>query len=214
MCTMRPTMVTLKIQIQRGKSLYETCASGTLVHEGAHILTCYHIFRDQNNEPMRITCDAKFTTNFDSENHKECSVVEFDEGLDLAILRILNAPSGRYNVASISGTAPFVGQDVYRISYPKYLPFSFESGIVSSANGGDDKGPDPLAMTMCGVVGTLGSSGSSLLNKRGEIMGITSIGESSLFKGPKGVTRVGNKINSPAYEQLISFVNSKFPRLS
>ena len=42
--TMRPTMVTVKVETRSNSCDMCYSASGTLVYDGAHIITCYHVF--------------------------------------------------------------------------------------------------------------------------------------------------------------------------
>ena len=143
--------------------------------------------------------------------------MKFDEKVDLAILKIKKVPDGNFDVASFCERRPFVGQEVHRISSPASLSLSYEHGIIGNIDvfRGDDMITfgaslgDVRMLTVCGMVGGKGSSGSSLLNKWGEILGITIRASTTHFKGPSvEIQSVGNIIISPSYSQLMDFVNS------
>lgn len=209
-------MVTIIVQMKRANScdVYQQTLR-TLIYDGAHIITCYHAFHCANNETIKsISFYAPYATNFDIEKHKICSLAKFDEQLDLAILKVEEAPNGGFDVVSFSERPPFVGQEVHHISTPQSLPASYEHGTIASVGNlcGDSDWTSLCAslvdnvqlMTVCGMGGCHGSLGSSLLNKWGEILGISIWAETLALQGlQEGVGTL-----SPSYELLMDFVNS------
>jgi len=213
---MHPTMVTVKVET-RSRTSCDTCysASGTLVYDGAHIITCYHVFECESNETIKRTSfHALFAANFDAKKNRRCSLVKFDEKLDLAILKIKKVPDGNFDVASFCERHLLWDK---KSTAPASLSLSYEHGIIANIDAfrGDDvitssASPEDIrVLTMCGMVGREGSSGSSLLNKWGEILGISIESNVTDFEGPSGeIQFVGNIIISPSYNQLMDFVNS------
>jgi S1-C subfamily serine protease len=143
----------------------EGTGSGSVLDKQGHILTNFHVIEDAR----QIT-----VTLFDGSSY-EGKVVGHDRNNDLAVLQI-EAPADRlFPIPWGDSTKLLVGMRVYAIGNPFGLDRTLTTGIVSSLNRTlrtENK------RVVRGVIQTdaainPGNSGGPLLNRRGELVGIT-----------------------------------------
>jgi S1-C subfamily serine protease len=135
--------------------------SATLVGDG-QALTCRHVVRRRYG--LRVA--------FLNGGEAPCTVVDEDEALDLALLR-LEAPERR-PALRLAAAVPEVGDPVWAVGHPEGYLFSILSGVVS-ADGRQIEMPD--GPVLGGVLQTdapisQGCSGGPLLNASGEVVGL------------------------------------------
>ena len=101
----------------------------------------------------------------------ECAVLQVDRNNDLALIKITNLPSVSINAIPIS-TSPKVGMKVYSAGFPKMgvmgESMKVTEGVISSLSFLND--PSKFQIS-CPI--TNGNSGGALLDKYGNLVGIT-----------------------------------------
>jgi hypothetical protein len=121
-----------------------------VVYTNALIITNKHVV--ENSNKLKISHSS---SNYDVE------LVGYINNLDIAILKVLNAEMQPINVAKNS---PNIGDVVYTLGAPKGLDLTLANGIVSSFRDSNIQTTAPISP---------GSSGGALLDKNGELLGIT-----------------------------------------
>jgi S1-C subfamily serine protease len=143
----------------------EGSGSGSVLDKKGHILTNYHVIEDARQIAVTL---------FDGSSH-EGHVVGFDANNDLAVLRI-DAPADKlFPLGWGDSSKLLVGMRVFAIGNPFGLERTLTTGIVSSLNRSLRSENKRLIR---GVIQTdaainPGNSGGPLLNRRGELIGIT-----------------------------------------
>jgi S1-C subfamily serine protease len=143
----------------------EGSGSGSVLDKQGHILTNYHVIEDARQIVVTL---------FDSSRH-EAELVGKDANNDLAVLKI-DAPADKlYPITWGDSTKLMVGMKVYAIGNPFGLERTLTIGIISSLNRSLRSENNRIIR---GVVQTdaainPGNSGGPLLNRRGELIGIT-----------------------------------------
>jgi serine protease Do len=140
--------------------------SGFLFEEGGLILTNSHVV--YNRQSIRVTLDDGTTL--------AAQVVGADPILDVAVLRLADPPSGRVPVLPLADSDQIrVGEEVVAIGNPLGLEQTATRGIVSAMNRILPETPlspaEPLIQTDAAI--NPGNSGGPLLNRCGEVVGIT-----------------------------------------
>lgn len=136
--------------------------SGFVIDTDGDILTCAHIFEKEKKASVWI-----------KGKRYEADVVAKDEDNDLALLKITGNEKPGVKPLPIAVSPEYkMGEDVYTIGFPlsDLLGNSprLNKGLVSSAVGEKDN-PDHLQVS---VETQPGNSGSPLLNKDGQVIGI------------------------------------------
>jgi S1-C subfamily serine protease len=139
--------------------------SGTVLDQQGHILTNYHVIEGAR----QIT-----VTLFDGSNYP-AQVVGVDRSNDLAVLRIAAPVERLVPVSWGDSTRLQVGMRVFAIGNPFGLERTLTTGIVSSLNRTlrAENGRLIRGIIQTDAAINPGSSGGPLLNRRGELVGIT-----------------------------------------
>ena len=143
----------------------EGSGSGSVLDKQGHILTNYHVIEDARQIVVTL---------FDSSRH-EAELVGKDANNDLAVLKI-DAPADKlYPITWGDSTKLMVGMKVYAIGNPFGLERTLTIGIISSLNRSLRSENNRIIR---GIVQTdaainPGNSGGPLLNRHGELIGIT-----------------------------------------
>ncbi len=143
----------------------EGSASGTVLDRAGHVLTNYHVVED-----ARVV----IVTLFDGSTH-QAKVIGSDPTNDLAVLRI-DAPADKLiPVTWGDSTGLQVGMRVFTIGNPFGLERTLTTGIVSSLNRSlrSEHGRMIRGIIQTDAAINPGNSGGPLLNRRGELIGIT-----------------------------------------
>ena len=166
--------------------------TGSLISSEGLIVTNYHVVENANQVWV-----YPYAKKFDLEKSKKFLgiVVSTNKVTDLAILKV-------YGISSNNRPVPFgnmdsisVGDEVYAIGHPDSLHWSITDGIISNIRKNYDfKKFDLKADFIQNTAPILGgSSGGPLLNERGQIIGVNTIGDSSAnFNFAVGVNHVRN----------------------
>src|SRR5262249_35748181 len=143
----------------------EGSGSGSVLDKQGHILTNYHVIEDARQIVVTL---------FDSSRH-EAELVGKDANNDLAVLKI-DAPADKlYPITWGDSTKLMVAMKFYAIGNPFGLERTLTIGIISSLNRSLRSENNRIIR---GIVQTdaainPGNSGGPLLNRRGELIGIT-----------------------------------------
>ena len=166
--------------------------TGSLISSEGLIVTNYHVVENANQ-----VWGYPYAKKFDLEKSKKFLgiVVSTNKVTDLAILKV-------YGISSNNRPVPFgnmdsisVGDEVYAIGHPDSLHWSITDGIISNIRKNYDfKKFDLKADLIQNTAPILGgSSGGPLLNERGQIIGVNTIGDSSAnFNFAVGVNHIRN----------------------
>ena len=166
--------------------------TGSLISSEGLIVTNYHVVENANQVwvyPYAKKFDLKKSEKF------LAIVVATNKVTDLAILKV-------YGISSNTRPVPFgninkisVGDDVYAIGHPDSLHWSITDGIISNIRKNYDFKKFDLKADFIQNTAPIqgGSSGGPLLNERGQIIGVNTIGDSSAnFNFAVGVNHIRN----------------------
>jgi S1-C subfamily serine protease len=143
----------------------EGSGSGSVLDRAGHIVTNYHVIEDARQIAVTL---------FDSSSH-EARLVGSDPSNDLAVLKI-NAPAEKLiPIAWGDSTKLLVGMRVFAIGNPFGLERTLTTGIVSSLNRSlrTDNNRMIRGIIQTDAAINPGNSGGPLLNRNGELIGIT-----------------------------------------
>lgn len=134
-------------------------STGTgFIDECGLVWTAYHVVKPEYSESVLVkTQDGK---NLNAER------IATDESRDFAILRVSESIRG---LSFGDYAAAELGEDVFVLGHPKGLPLAITQGIISAKN---VRGDVSLLQTSASI--SPGSSGSPVINNRGEVLGLIS----------------------------------------
>ncbi len=144
--------------------------SGVVIKKNGLIITNHHVIADADN--VRVV--------FEDGRMYEAEIIGSDKLTDVGLIKINNNELSPIIIGNSSGI--FVGDLAVAIGHPLTLGAepTVTTGIVSALNRRLDVGNDAMnsAVTLFGLIQTdapitRGSSGGALLNKNGELIGIT-----------------------------------------
>ena len=138
--------------------------SGFFIDNNGTVVTNYHVIEDglsgviQKNDGKTATIDK---------------VLGFDKKLDIAILA---TSATNTKPVAISKTPVQVGDTVYAIGYPEAFKLGFSSSTFTTGIVSMNRSIDGYSYIQSTVNITHGNSGGTLINKNGEVIGITTAG--------------------------------------
>lgn len=143
----------------------EGSGSGSILDKQGHILTNYHVVEDARQVAVTL---------FDSSTH-EARLVGSDPNNDLAVLKIDVPPDKLFPIPWGDATHLLVGMRVFAIGNPFGLERTLTTGIVSSLNRSLRSENNRMIRGIIQTDAAInpGNSGGPLLNRRGEMVGIT-----------------------------------------
>ena len=166
--------------------------TGSLISSEGLIVTNYHVVENANQVWV-----YPYAKKFDLEKSEKflAVVVATNKVTDLAILKV-------YGISNNTRPVPFgnidkinVGDEVYAIGHPSSLHWSITDGIISNIRKNYDFEKFGLKADLIQNTAPIlgGSSGGPLLNERGQIIGVNTIGDPSAnFNFAVGVNHVRN----------------------
>lgn len=143
--------------------------SGFVVSDSGEILTNHHVIESASGDEVVITFeDGSFAT---------ADIVGSDPLLDVALLRLTDAPDDLTVASFGSSQSSEVGQAVVAIGAPYGLQSTVTAGIISALNRpflleGDDFETVAYPAIQTDAAVNSGNSGGPLVNLRGEVIGI------------------------------------------
>lgn len=155
-----PSVVFILISTKSGYS----SGSGFFIDNNGTLVTNYHVIEDGLSGAIQMN-DGK-TATIDK-------VLGFDKKLDIAILA---TSATNTKPVTISKTPVQVGDTVYAIGYPEAFKLGFSSSTFTTGMVSMNRSIDGYTYIQSTVDITHGNSGGALINKYGEIVGITTAG--------------------------------------
>jgi S1-C subfamily serine protease len=139
--------------------------SGSILDKQGHILTNYHVIEDARQIAVTL---------FDGSTHRARRIGS-DPNNDLAVLKINAAADKLCPIRWGDSTRLLVGMRVYAIGNPFGLERTLTTGIVSSLNRSLRSANKRLIRGIIQTDAAInpGNSGGPLLDRRGELIGIT-----------------------------------------
>jgi S1-C subfamily serine protease len=143
----------------------EGSGSGSVLDQQGHILTNYHVIEDARQVHVTL---------FDSSTYA-AQLVGSDPNNDLAVLRIKAPPDKLFPLPWGDSAKLQVGLRVFAIGNPFGLERTLTTGIVSSLNRSLRSENNRMIRGIIQTDAAInpGNSGGPLLNRRGELVGIT-----------------------------------------
>jgi S1-C subfamily serine protease len=146
-------------------STHEGTGSGSILDKQGHVLTNYHVVNDAREVSVTL---------FDGKSY-DARLVGSDPNNDLAVLQIKAPAEKLFPLAWGDSSKLMVGMRVFAIGNPFGLERTLTTGIISSLNRSLRAENKRL---IGGVIQTdaainPGNSGGPLLNRKGELIGIT-----------------------------------------
>lgn len=138
--------------------------SGFFIDNNGTLVTNYHVIEDGLSGAIQMN-DGK-TATIDK-------VLGFDKKLDIAILA---TSATNTKPVTISKTPVQVGDTVYAIGYPEAFKLGFSSSTFTTGIVSMNRSIDGYTYIQSTVDITHGNSGGTLINKSGEVIGITTAG--------------------------------------
>jgi serine protease Do len=160
----------------------EGLGSGVLIDSKGIALTNYHVVRNANQIEVALSDRTRYVG----------EVLGFDRQNDLAVLRLVDAPSNLPIVPMGDSESLRPGALAVAIGNPHGLERSVSVGVISGLNRTlrDPPGRPPIRdVIQTDAVINQGNSGGPLLNSRGEVVGITTAIEA--VSGQRGFGGIG-----------------------
>jgi S1-C subfamily serine protease len=158
-------------------SPHQGTGSGSLLDRAGHILTNYHVVEDARQTVVTLYDSSTF----------EARLVGSDPNNDLAILKIDAPPEKLFPITWGDSSKLLVGLRVFVLGNPFGLERTLTTGIVSSLNRSlrSDNNRMIRGVIQTDAAINPGNSGGPLLNRRGELIGITTaiVGRSGQSSG-------------------------------
>ena len=148
--------VTIYVYDEQGKQI--SLGSGVFVRKGT-VATNVHVI--EGGKSFKIVRNS-------DEKEAEAEMLRFDKAHDLALLRVDENMRGK--PLEIRTTYPEQGSDILVVGSPAGLKGTVSNGIVSAVRKSDPYNFDLIQIT---APISPGSSGGPVVNKKGEIIGIS-----------------------------------------
>lgn len=146
------------IELYNSKNEAIGSGSGFFITSNGRFVTCYHVIDGASS--------AKVKTK-DGKTYNVAGVYDFSKENDWAVLKV---EGNSFDTLKIGDPSEYsAGSDVYAIGSPLGLTDSISSGIISNLNR-EYKGTNYIQTT---ASISNGSSGGALINKNGNVIGIT-----------------------------------------
>ena len=165
--------------------------TGSLIDDQGFIITNYHVIENANQVWI-----YPYSKEFNLEKSEKflSTVVARNKTTDLAILKV-------YGISNKIKPIPFgtidkmqEGDDVYAIGHPNSLHWSITDGIISNIRKNYEIEKFSLKADLIQNTAPIlgGSSGGPLLNERGQIIGVNTVGDDSAnFNFAVAINHVG-----------------------
>jgi S1-C subfamily serine protease len=140
----------------------DSVGSGMVIDKSGYVLTCNHVVDDAQSTTIVFMSGEQYTG----------TVVERDETLDLAIIRITAGEADLPTVTLGNSAALHIGQDIIAVGYPLGLEgeVTVSRGIVSAFRSIDD-----VNHIQTDAAINPGNSGGPLIDLKGEVVGIADL---------------------------------------
>jgi S1-C subfamily serine protease len=144
----------------------EGTGSGIVLDRKGHVLTNYHVIEDARQTVITL---------FDSSTY-DAKLIGADANNDLAVLEVPAPPEKLFPIAWGDSSKLLVGMRVFALGNPFGLERTLTTGIVSSLNRSLRSENSRLIRGIIQTDAAInpGNSGGPLLNRKGEMIGVTS----------------------------------------
>jgi serine protease Do len=137
--------------------------SGFFIQSSGIGITNFHVLNGSSSAIIKTKNGEKYTI---------ASVLDFDSKTDLVKFRVDNLMQKSLPTISVSSSLPKRGENIFNISNPLGLEQTISSGIVSSIR---EISPYGTLIQITAPISE-GSSGSPILNEKGEVVGVATMG--------------------------------------
>ena len=141
------------------------CDDGTLV-TNAHVVT----YKQMEEYYEFDTIEIRFA--FEND-YRAVSLVKYDKDLDIAVLKLENLNCDFKAVSFANSKSCKTGSDVYAVGNLNNVGLSMTKGIVSNPSVNVEYNEKTRNVIQCDLTIADGNSGGALLDKNGELLGIT-----------------------------------------
>jgi S1-C subfamily serine protease len=157
--------------------------TGFFIHESGLIFTNKHMIHPKTEDGRLLELKSIKGYTLNGTDAYEVQIIAEHEIADVALLKVEKKKKSD-TILKISKTSPKVGEEIFLIGNPKTMSHSLTSGILSFVGPFKlDKMDTDEGIRLQHTAPTLpGSSGSPILNKDGEVIGIHNSG----FKTTQG----------------------------
>lgn len=144
--------------------------SGFVISADGYLITNYHVIAGETR--IKVTLFRKTDKGFENKHFKKVRIIALNPFVDLALLKIEDAGEPLKYVYLGDMDEVAVGQDVFAIGNPLGLTRTVSQGIVSTKNRNFEG--QLYIQTTTDI--NPGNSGGPLFNRKGEVIGVTSMG--------------------------------------
>ena len=134
--------------------------SGFFISATGKAVSNYHVF---NSAPK----DSRFSIVSDNKQYKIKKILSYDKDYDYIVFQV-NIGNSPVNYIPLADKLPKIGEKVYAIGSPQGLENTFSSGEISQIRDNH--------LLQISVPIDHGSSGGALINRYGQVVGITTAG--------------------------------------
>ena len=182
-----PSVVAIQVKGQEGAGQ----GSGFILDEAGHILTNDHVVTGAVDDTVQVALsDGRLL---------KATIVGLDPTTDLAVIVLVDPPSGLTPVTIANSDDVVVGNAVMAVGNPLGLANTVTTGIISAidrpvATSGESSTASPVVTNAIQIDAAVnpGNSGGPLFNASGEVIGITSsIASLSTGSGQAGSIGLG-----------------------
>ena len=138
--------------------------SGFFIDSNGTLITNYHVIDDGLSGAIQLYDGTVATID---------SVIGYDKNLDIAIL---STSAKNTSPVKIADSIIQIGETVYAIGYPEAFKLGFSSSTFTSGMVSMNRSIEGYSYIQSTVNITHGNSGGALINKYGEVVGITTSG--------------------------------------
>ncbi|HYG50175.1 MAG TPA: trypsin-like peptidase domain-containing protein [Flavobacteriales bacterium] len=153
---------------EAGKKTNNLIGTGFMLTADGYVVTNYHIIKDALTNKKSVTLEQQIDGEMISY---EADIVSSNKKLDFALLKI-NDPVFKASQKvpySISDKNVTLAQRIYTLGYPKD-DIVYTEGAISSLSGNES---DTMFYQLT-IIAAPGSSGSPIINEKGELVGLLS----------------------------------------
>jgi serine protease Do len=152
--------------------------SGFFINAAGDVITCHHAVFDELPDQLISLVERTKVKTVDGESYPVADVIAGSPSYDLVVLKLRNVKKPMYFL-TIAPDLPVQGEQILVIGSPEGLEFTVTDGIVSAIR--DDE--DISSRIQISAPVSDGSSGSPVVNLKGEVVGVitTRLEESENF---------------------------------
>lgn len=160
----------------------DALGSGTIIGNKGEILTNWHVVGGYSEVGV-ILKPASNTQKISSSDIRRAQVIKIDQVSDLALLKLVEAPSDRQPVKLGDDSDINIGADVHAIGHPNGEAWTYTKGIISQYRNDFPWTDGPKSIKhVADVIQTQtpinpGNSGGPLLTDNGRLVGVNSFKE-------------------------------------